>query len=149
MVSSPQAPLLASLAGCWPLGLRISPESVRIALVSSVSNRLAPVSNRIAPESSRIAPYRTVSRPDRLVSHRIAPSRIVSHRNRIVSLGSSRTGSSRTGSSRAGIESSRAVASPKFSFAPVWKFSFLHLSTSVATFLFLAQSASKSSLLLF
>ena len=122
MVSSPQAPLLASLAGCWPLGLRISPESVRIALVSSVSNRLAPVSNRIAPESSRIAPYRTVSRPDRLVSHRIAPSRIVSHRNRIVSLGSSRTGSS-----RAGIESSRAVASPKFSFAPVWKFSrFLH-----------------------
>ena len=48
MVSSPQAPLLASLAGCWPLGLRISLGSVRIALVSSVSNRLAPESNRPA-----------------------------------------------------------------------------------------------------
>jgi len=55
VVSSPQAPLVASLAGWWPLGLRISPESVRIALVSSVSNRLASESNRLASESNRLA----------------------------------------------------------------------------------------------
>ena len=85
----------------------------------TVSHRNRTVSHRNRPVSRRIAPYRARIASSRTGSLRLA--RIVSHRNRIVSLGSSRTGSS-----RAGIESSRAVASPKFSFAPVWKFSFLH-----------------------
>ena len=106
-------------------------------LWDSVSRRNRSVSHSYRPYRTVSHRYRTVSHRNRLVSRRIAPyrtriassrtgslrlARIVSHRNRIVSLGSSRTGSS-----RAGIESSRAVASPKFSFAPVWKFfCFLH-----------------------
>ena len=122
----------------WQAEGFLDPVSNRLA---PVSNRLAPVSVRIALGSSRIAPYRSVSSPDRLVSHRIASSRTVSLRLAPYRSVSHRIGSSRTvtESSRVGIESSRSSSPPCTSVG---------ILVSNYTCLLSAQFAGKSSLLL-